>query len=180
MGDFLAPLTQVHGGRTSMTGFEIWRRAAIASTLLLSACAGDVAVEYENRQAAQEVAHLSKPRGSAYTGWRVFQDRCASCHGPEAGGGSGPDLLPIVRQMGPRRFVGLVLQRYDWNLSPAEASNESLALDKLVEEILQGEGPIVTMPAWEGSPGVKAHILDLYTHLAARADGTQGEGRPMQ
>ena len=66
--------------------------AAQASGLLLVGCAG---VEVQNRQAAQELAQRSKPPGSVYTGWRVFQDRCAGCHGPEATGtaGGGPDLL---------------------------------------------------------------------------------------
>ena len=180
MGKVLALSMHVHCRRVPATGFDFLCRAVLASTLLLSACAGDVAVEFENRQAAQEVARFAKPPGSVYAGWRVFQDRCASCHGPDAIGGTGPDLLPLVRQIGPRRFVGLVLKRYDWNLSPAEASNESRAMDKLIEDILQREGPIVTMPAWEGSPSVNAHILDLYTYLLARADGTQDKGRPMQ
>ena len=64
---------------------------AFASALLLGGCA----LEVENTQAAHEVARLSKPPGSVYTGWRVFQDRCASCHGPAATGtGNAPDLLP--------------------------------------------------------------------------------------
>jgi hypothetical protein len=39
------------------------------TTLLLSGCT----LELENRQAAQELAELTQPLGSIYTGWRVFQ-----------------------------------------------------------------------------------------------------------
>ena len=85
---------------------------AVLSALLLAACT----VEVQNTQAAEEVARLSRPPGSVYVGWRVFQDRCAGCHGSTATGTSGaPDLLPRVRQMGARQFVSLVLKRYDWN-----------------------------------------------------------------
>lgn len=160
-------------------GLGLLGSAALASTLLC-ACAGDTAVEFENQKAAQEVARLAGPPGSLYRGWRLFQEKCASCHGPNATGtGSAPDLLPRVREMGPRRFTGLVLQRYDWNLSPAESHNEGQALDRLIDDILQRKGPVVIMPAWQGSPAVSAHILDLYSWLAARAEGSQGEGRPL-
>jgi cytochrome c553 len=96
---------------------------ALALALALSGCAGDVAVEIENTKAAKEVAQLSRPPGSVFTGWRVFQDRCASCHGQDATGAAGPNLLPIVAQMGPRKFLGLVLKRYDWDLPLIQARN---------------------------------------------------------
>lgn len=149
--------------------------ALLASALWLAGCA----VQVQNRQPAQELARLAKPPGSVYTGWRVFQDRCASCHGPAATGTArAPDLLPRVREMGPRRFVGLVLQRYDWNLPPAQARSEGAAREALVEEIVQRQAGALTMPAWEGEPQVSAHIADLYAFLSARAEGTQGPGRP--
>lgn len=150
------------------------------SALLLAGCAAEVAVEVENKQATQEIARLSRPPGSAYTGWRVFQDRCAPCHGLEANGTAiAPDLLPIVREMGSRRFVGLVLQRYDWNLPAGKAGSESAARDALIEDIVQRKGPLITMPAWGGEPRVNAHIVDLFAYLSARANGTQGPGRPI-
>src|SRR5512133_1003865 len=94
------------------------RGAALASVFLLGGCA----VEVENTKAAEELERLAQPPGSVYTGWRVFQDRCAGCHGaPATGTVAAPALLPIVGNMGPRRFVGLVLMRYDWSLSAAQA-----------------------------------------------------------
>jgi cytochrome c2 len=150
--------------------------ALMTSALLLSGCA----VEVENTQAAKELAELSKPPGSVYAGWRVFQDRCAGCHGATATGTVGaPDLLPKVRDLNSRQFVNLVLTRYDWGLAVAQASRDSAARDSLVEELLQRKQYMLTMPAWQGEPRVNAHIVDLYAFLSARADGTQGPGRPM-
>ena len=158
-----------------MTKLSLLYGVVFASALLMAGCA----VEVQNRQAAQELARLSQPPGSVYTGWRVFQDKCAGCHGPAATGTArAPDLLARVRDMGPRRFVSLVLTRYDWPVSTAQASRNSAALDALVEQIVQREDGVLTMPAWQGEPRVNAHIVDLYAYLSARADGTQGLGRP--
>lgn len=159
------------------TGRNALRVAVVTSALVLLGCAGDVGVTIENTQAAQEMARLSRPPGSVYTGWRVFQDRCAACHGPDATGtGRAPDLLPRVQQMGPRRFVGLVLKRYDWNLPPPPAGQ---TMDTLIDDVMQRKEPVITMPAWEDNPSVSAHIADLYAYLSARAEGTQGKGRPI-
>jgi mono/diheme cytochrome c family protein len=147
---------------------------ALMSALLLAGCALEV-------QHAQEIAELSKPPGSVYTGWRIFQDRCAGCHGPAATGTAGaPDLLPRVLDMGPRRFVSLVLDRYDWSLPAAQASRESAAREALIDEIVQRKEGALTMPAWQGEPRVSAHIVDLYAYLSARAQGVQGPDRPAQ
>jgi hypothetical protein len=153
------------------------RGGAFTSTLLLAGCA----LEVQNRQAAEELAELSKPPGSVYTGWRVYQEKCAGCHGHAATGTAvGPDLLPIVSKMGSRRFVSLVLKRYDWGLPAAQSSSEGAAREALIEEIVQRKEGALTMPAWEGEPRVSAHIVDLYAYLSARAQGTQGPGRPAQ
>lgn len=143
--------------------------------LALTACA----VEVQNTQPAQEMAQQAKPPGSVYTGWRVFQDKCVACHGPAATGTArGPDLLPRVREMGARRFVNLVLHRYDWNLPAARAGSETAAREALIEQILQRQDGALAMPAWQSEPRVNAHIADLYAYLSARAEGTQGPGRP--
>ena len=147
--------------------------AACTSVLLLGGCTVDVL----NTQPAREVAQLAKPPGSVYTGWRVFQARCAQCHGPVASGGpNGPDLLPRVRDMGPRRFVDTVLTRYDWNLPPDQSSGARRSAQ--IEDILQRKEAALTMPPWQGEPQVQAHIMDLYAYLSARAEGSQGAGRP--
>jgi hypothetical protein len=82
--------------------------------------------------------------------------------------------------MGSRQFVSLVLTRYDWGPPVAKASSDSAAREALIEEIVQRKEYMLTMPAWQGEPRVSAHIVDLYAYLSARAEGTQGPGRPAQ
>lgn len=147
---------------------------ALAAALGLAGCA----LEVQNTKPAQEIARLAKPPGSVYTGWRVFQDKCAACHGPAANGGSGgPDLLPKVREMGPRHFVGLVLNRYDWTLPPGKAGTGAVR-EALIDDIVQRKEGMLTMPAWQAEPSVNAHIMDLFAYLSARAEGVQGPNRP--
>jgi len=55
---------------------------AVATVLLLVGCA----VEWQTREPAKELAKLSSPPGSIYTGWRVFQARSVSCYGQAATG----------------------------------------------------------------------------------------------
>lgn len=154
---------------------NLWCGAATASVYLLGGCA----LEFENTKAAEALEQRAQPPGSVYTGWRVFQDRCAGCHGaPATGTVAAPDLLPIVRNMGPRQFVGLVLMRYDWSLPVALAGADSIARETLIEGVLQRKAGALTMPAWQGEPRVNAHIMDLYAYLSARGGGTQGPGRP--
>ena len=142
----------------------------LAIALALSGCA----VELQNRQASQALAREAAPPGSVYAGWRVYQERCARCHGADAGGSTtAPDLRVTLREMGPRRFVGLVLRRYDWNL-PAGAS----ASESLIDQVLQRGEVALQMPAWGSEPDVSAHVMDLYAYLAARSEGTQGPGAP--
>jgi cytochrome c553 len=152
-----------------------WFGAALVMALVLAGCA----VEFQNRQASQEVAQLAKPPGSVYMGWRVFQDKCASCHGPAATGSSNaPDHLPKVRDLGARQFLSLVLQRYDLNQPASAVRSDGAAKDAQVEVIMQRKDAPLSMPAWQGEPRVNAHIADLYAYLSARAQGTQGPERP--
>ncbi|MBS1173506.1 MAG: hypothetical protein H6R12_2336, partial [Proteobacteria bacterium] len=52
--------------------------------------------------------------------------------------------------------------------------------EALIAEILQRKTGGIPMPAWDGDPNVKPHILDLYSYLRARADGALDERRPEQ
>jgi hypothetical protein len=151
------------------------RTVLLAIAVALSGCG----VELQNRLASQTLAREAAPPGSLYAGWRVFQDRCARCHGAEASGSSaGPDLRATLREIGPRRFVGVVLRRYDWNLPAGQAGSESTAREALVDQVLQRGEAAMQMPAWGSEPDVSAHVMDLYAYLAARSEGTQGPGRP--
>lgn len=154
---------------------RLWAAWSCVAFSALSACA----VTLQNTEPAAELARESQPPGSVYIGWRMFNDRCAGCHGVDATGPARmPDLLEDVREMGPRRFANLVLLRYDWSRPSAPDGNEEAARTDLVELILQRKETPFTMPEWQGEPQVSAHILDLYAYLSARADGVQGPGRP--
>lgn len=146
----------------------------VASALWLGACA----VGVSNMQPARDLALAAQPSGSIYTGWRVFQDRCARCHGPSANGSAyAPDLVVTLRTMGPRRFVDAVLRRYEWDLPSVDDADAS-ARDVRIDDVLQRRRGELSMPDWQGEPRVTAHIADLYAYLSARADGTQGPERP--
>lgn len=146
--------------------------SGLALSLLLAACG----VTVQNRLPVEALARQNQAPGTVYTGWRVFQDKCARCHGAEATGtAQAPDLTLRVRDMGAGRFMALVLSRYDWALpAGAEGGNREAQLDA----VMQGRQGAISMPAWQGEPVVTAHIADLYAYLAARADGSQGAGRP--
>jgi hypothetical protein len=156
------------------------RRAAAGIALgLVAALGGCTGIALTNREPARELARLGAPPGSVYTGWRVFQDKCAGCHGADADGSSrAPDLLPRVRAMGLHRFVGVVLQRYDWGLPAGPARGGAAPSQALVESVAERREGAITMPPWQGEPRVNAHVADLYAWLSARAEGTQGPGRP--
>lgn len=144
--------------------------ALLAPALALAACGG---IGLSNPQPREELLREGRPPAStAYTGWRVFQERCAGCHGADAGGTAvGPDLLPRLRTIGERRFTAWVLDRYEWpGLPPAAGAR--------ADEVMQRRQGAITMPEWRGEPVVQAHIADLYRYLAARAEGRLGPGRP--
>ena len=144
---------------------------------LLAGCAVQ-GVEWQNRQPAQALQRESAPPGSVYAGWRVYQQRCASCHGADATGGIGgaPNLTFRLRDVGPARFVDLVLRRYDWGLPAGTAgSPRETLVDQIAERDVKGA---LRMPEWQGEPVVSAHIMDLHVYLAGRADGTVAPGRP--
>lgn len=143
---------------------------------LLAGCA----VTWENRQAAQEMAQQARAPGSVYLGWRVFQDKCAACHGAAATGtANAPDLLPRVRDLGARGFVSRVLQRYDLTQPATQAGSGLPRTDAQIEVVMQRQDAPLNMPAWQSEPRVNAHILDLYAYLTARAEGRQGPERPV-
>jgi mono/diheme cytochrome c family protein len=158
---------------------KAFKLARIGTALMLVVGLGGCAVEVENLKPAQELAQAAAPPGSIELGWRVYQDKCARCHGPAASGTlQGPDLLPRVREMGMRQFVGSVLYRYEGLLTAAPAGSNAAAREALIDQVMRREQGLITMPAWQGQPRVNAHILDLYAYLSARAQGTQGPNRP--
>jgi mono/diheme cytochrome c family protein len=155
--------------------------AVLGATLVAAMLASGCAVEVQNTQPAQALKQQAQPPGSVYAGWRVFQDKCAACHGPAASGTAGaPDLLPRLRDMGPRQFVNLVLKRYDWSAQLGATKPDGAVGDAMVDDLVQRKAYMLSMPAWQSEPRVNAHIVDIYAYLSARAQGTQGPERPAQ
>ena len=149
--------------------------AVLLVTMLLAACA----VRLDNERPAKDLAREAAPPGSAYDGWRVFNQRCAACHGRDAAGPAPmPDLLDRVAQMGPRRFLNVVLVRYDWSRSIAEDEGEAPVPRIDPREARQDGGEAVQMPAWANEPAVVDHVADLYAYLSGRAEGRLGTGAP--
>ena len=147
---------------------------ALTCALLLAGCAA----QPESTKAAQQLGPRSGPPSAVYTGWRVFQGNCAGCHGADATGGAGPDLLPRVRDLGQRQFVDMLLTRYEWTNPPSPPTRPSAEREAWIDDIVQRRKGALVMPAWQGEPRVNAHVVDLYAWLSARADGTQRPGRP--
>lgn len=119
-----------------------------------------------------------------YSGWRIFHTTCYSCHGVDAKGTDiAPNLVERVRNMTQRQFATKVLTSYRIALAPGTAAEEDPALvrDALIEEAMRRDRQLrgqIVMPAWDSSPTVNPHVLDLYAYLSARADGKLGPGRP--
>jgi mono/diheme cytochrome c family protein len=148
---------------------------AIAAAVLLAACAQPT-IELRNTQPARQLAReAAAPPGSLYAGWRIYQQRCAGCHGAAADGQeAAPSLLVRLRDVGPQRFVDLVLRRYERDALPIGAGSPR---DTVVDEVVQRKRGELSMPAWQNEPVVVAHVMDLYAYLSARADGRLGPGR---
>lgn len=120
-----------------------------------------------------------------FMGWRVFHMNCHSCHGMDAVGSEiAPSLVERLKTMGPDTFAIKVLKRYRITLGMSQASTEteSSTRNAIIEEMVRqqrGMSGEIVMPGWEEfNPGIRAHILDLYAYLKARADGALKPGRP--
>ena len=148
---------------------------AVSLSALLAACA----VQLKNTEPASQLARESGSSGSAYEGWRLFNQRCAACHGKDvAAPAPMPDLLDRVAQMGPRRFANLVLERYDWSEKVAEDEGYGPIPRLYLRKAPAGSTEILQMPAWANDPAVVSHVSDLYAYLSARAEGRLGTGSP--
>lgn len=168
---------------TQLDRFRIvTRRPGVAAGLfalvMVGMLAGGCSVQWRNAEPLRTL-QADDRAASPYLGWRVYQTRCAVCHGPEATGTSrGPDLLPRVALMSERRFTSIILGRYDLEgpISPGRASRA--VSDQVVDEVLQRRAGLLRMPVWDGEPAVVAQVQDLYVYLMARTQGDIDAGRP--
>lgn len=158
---------------------EHFSRAFILLVLTIPLLLASCSMEFINQKPARELTPPPEPTRDLYAGWRVFQDKCASCHGESARGNDlGPDLLPKVSNMHARQFTELVLKHYGLGSGETPGVQDKTTLETRIEEIMRGNEPPIEMPAWQGEPAVNAHILDLYEYLYARAEDRIGTGIP--
>jgi hypothetical protein len=152
-----------------------WVTSTLAVVLfLMTGCQ----FELSNTRASRQLRAPSA-EASLQSGWRVYNDKCLSCHGVAATGSErAPDLLPVVRYMSSQQFVALVLKRYDLVTGKPLSLRDGYVLVREPGAVTQLGEPSVNMPVWQGDPAVTAHILDLYAYLLARADGRIGIGAP--
>jgi mono/diheme cytochrome c family protein len=119
-----------------------------------------------------------------YTGWRLFQGSCQSCHGVGGvGSARAPNLVERVKTYTPRGFAGKVLTSYRVeglmpdNGPPDSEAEQQARLEQAMRRERTARGQPL-MPAWEQDAGVPPHVLDLYAYLSARAAGGLGPGQP--
>lgn len=155
-------------------------RFAIAVLLLGTAGAG----AEQSAPGAPYVVIDGKVDRATYTGWQLFSENCAQCHGPGAIGSSvAPNLTERVSRLTPDQFRIRVLHRYFLTVPLNEAIAEG---SPMLGEILQDaaetqarrEVPRTDMPRWRHNPDIRDHIGELYAYLTARADGVIGPGIP--
>ena len=119
-----------------------------------------------------------------YTGWQIFRENCARCHGADATGtDTAPDLLQRIGQLSPEEFRAKVLARYYITVPLNDAVSEGgAAMREVMEDAASdNDGQDYDhglMPRWQASPDVSGHLRALYAWLAARADGVLGPGVP--
>src|SRR5690606_21971352 len=113
-----------------------------------------------------------------YTGWQVFRENCAACHGEGAvGTDRAPALVESMKLLSPAEFRAKVLSRYSVTLPLSDAvSEDGVTTREAMAEAAKRGAP--HMPPWQTNPYVSAHIDELYAYLAARTDGVIGPGVP--
>lgn len=92
-----------------------------------------------------------------FSGYRRFNGSCETCHGFDGSGSSfAPDLTQSLKTIGYNDFQKIVVNgKQDVNTATS-----------------------LVMPSFGDNKNVMCYLDDIYVYLRARADGTQGNGRP--
>jgi mono/diheme cytochrome c family protein len=157
----------------------------IATMALAASIAASAQTSVEPVPGDYRIVRGKVDRGT-FAGWRIYHTACFGCHGVDAKGTDlAPNLIERVRTMTPRAFATKVLTSYRIALPPGETAEENpaAALDAMIEQAMRRDRKArgqLLMPAWDDSPGVTPHVLDIYAYLSARGDGKLGPGRPPQ
>lgn len=87
-----------------------------------------------------------------YSGFKLYRNWCARCHGTYGQGMVGPNLADSLKVLSKDEFFAIV------------ENGKS--------------GSIGSMPAWKSNPKVMKGRDKLYSYLKARSDGAIGEVKP--
>ncbi|MFO1253500.1 MAG: hypothetical protein U1E77_20720 [Inhella sp.] len=87
--------------------------------------------------------------------------------------GGAPNLLLRVRDLGPQRFVDLVLRRYSKDLLPEGGGTPR---ETLVDEVLERRLGALSMPAWQGDPVAPCDGPHAYLNARRGAPGHRAAG----
>jgi hypothetical protein len=157
----------------------------LACALALMAAAGWAAAQPRAEPMPGEfVVKDGRVDRGTYTGWRLFQTHCQSCHGADAlGSAKAPNLAERIGNYTPRGFATKVITSYrivpmSPDSGPPADPGERDALLELVMKRERQERGQPLMPAWEGDALVVPHVLDIYAYLNARAYGDLAPGKP--
>jgi methanol metabolism-related c-type cytochrome len=92
-----------------------------------------------------------------FSGYRRFNGSCETCHGFDGSGSSfAPDLTQSLKTMSYGDFQNVVINgKKDVNTAQS-----------------------LVMPTFGDNKNVMCYLDDIYVYLRARADGSQGSGRP--
>lgn len=120
----------------------------LAAVLALSSWAGTALAE----EAPYQVTNGQELDAETYTGFKLYRNWCARCHGTYGQGMVGPNLAESLNIISKEDFFNTV-------------ENGKT-------------GTIGSMPAWSANPQVMEGRENLYRYLKARADGAIGEVKP--
>lgn len=120
----------------------------LAAVLALSSWAGIALAE----ETPYQVTNGHELDAETYTGFKLYRNWCARCHGTYGQGMVGPNLAESLNIISKEDFFNTV-------------ENGKT-------------GTIGSMPAWSANPQVMEGRENLYRYLKARADGAIGEVKP--
>jgi len=94
----------------------------------------------------------NKLDATSYSGFKLYRNWCARCHGTYGQGMVGPNLAESLNNISKNEF------------------------NKTVED--GKSGTIGSMPAWKANAKVMKGLDNIYAYLKARSDGAIGEVKP--
>ena len=139
--------------RLSMTprllGAALFAGAMIATTI-------SAPLAGEGDDVPQYVVKDGMVNKATYQGFRRYHSECHRCHGKDAMGHLGPELVGPLKTMSYETFMDITINGVEANM--AATGN--------------------VMPGYGTNPNMAPYLDNIYMYLKARADGVLAPGRP--